>query len=84
MTNAAKYSEGERIDVYAAIEDGEARIYVRDAGPGFDKSVVGEGHGIANSIRGRMNSVGGTVRIHSNPGEGTEVLVAVQVDMVSA
>jgi len=84
MTNAAKYSEGERIDVYAAIEDSEARIYVRDAGPGFDESVVGESHGIEHSIRGRMKSIGGSVRIRSDPGVGTEVLVAVQVDRVSA
>jgi len=83
LTNAAKYSAGERIDVYAAIEDGEARVYVRDAGPGFDAAVVSGGHGMEHSIRGRMDSVGGSVRIVSMPGAGTEVLVAVQVDMAS-
>lgn len=84
MTNAAKYSEGERIDVYAAVEASEARVYIRDAGPGFDKAVVVEGYGLEHSIRGRMEAAGGSVRIVSEPGTGTEVLVAIQVEMVTA
>jgi len=83
MINAAKYSGVERIDVYAAIEDGDARVYVRDAGSGFDPDGVEMGHGIERSMRARMESVGGSMRIVTAPGDGTEVIFSVAVDEVS-
>jgi len=84
LTNAAKYSGSERIDVYAAIEDEEARVYVLDDGEGFDPGTVEMGHGIEQSIRARLESVGGAARIKSAPGEGTEVLMAVAIDRTHA
>ena len=49
-------------------------LYVRDRGAGFDPdSVAADRRGVAESIRGRMERVGGTARIVSAPGEGTEV-----------
>ena len=76
MTNAAKYSGSERIDLYAAVEDDTVAIYVRDEGRGFDVDHVSEGHGLEHSIRGRVREVGGEVCIESTPGEGTEVKVS--------
>jgi signal transduction histidine kinase len=47
---------------------------VRDRGAGFDpEAVAADRRGVAESIRGRMERVGGTARIVSVPGEGTEV-----------
>jgi signal transduction histidine kinase len=83
MVNAAKYSGVERIDVYSAIEDGEARVYVRDGGSGFDPDGVEMGHGIERSMRARMESVGGSMSIVTAPGDGTEVILSVAVDEVS-
>jgi signal transduction histidine kinase len=48
-------------------------VYVRDRGAGFDPAAPTERRGIAESIRARMERVGGTARITSTPGEGTEV-----------
>jgi signal transduction histidine kinase len=76
MTNSAKYSGTERIDLYAAIEDGAIAIYVRDEGRGFDVEHARTGHGLEHSIRGRVAEVGGDVCIESTPGEGTEVKVS--------
>ncbi len=77
MTNAAKYSGATRIDLYAAIEDGAVAVYVRDEGRGFDVETATLGHGLENSVRGRIRDVGGTVSIESSPGAGTEVKVSV-------
>ena len=76
MTNAARHSGAEEADVYAEIEGGLAAIYVRDRGRGIDETLE-RGHGIVNSIEGRMASVGGTAEVRSEPGVGTEVVVRV-------
>ncbi|MEN8239503.1 MAG: ATP-binding protein [Actinomycetota bacterium] len=73
MTNAAKHSGADRIDLYAAIEDDMVAIYVRDEGAGFDEEHATVGHGLEHSVRGRVRDVGGDVCIESTPGEGTEV-----------
>jgi len=83
MTNAAKHSGTDRIDVYAAIEDGDARVYVRDIGRGFDADAPDLGHGIEQSIRGRLESVGGEARFRSGRNEGTEVLMSVSMGKIS-
>lgn len=75
-TNSAKYSGTERIDLYAAIEDGAIALYVRDEGRGFDVEHVQTGHGLEHSVRGWVQEVGGDVCIESTPGEGTEVKVS--------
>jgi signal transduction histidine kinase len=76
MTNSAKYSGTERIDLYAAVEDGTVAIYIRDEGRGFDVEQETQGHGLENSVRGRVTGVGGDVAVDSTPGEGTEVKVS--------
>jgi signal transduction histidine kinase len=76
MTNSAKYSGTHRIDLYAAVEDGTVAIYIRDEGRGFDVEHAQHGHGLENSVRGRVAEVGGNVAIDSTKGEGTEVKVS--------
>ncbi|MCW2758863.1 MAG: hypothetical protein JWO46_2609 [Nocardioidaceae bacterium] len=49
-------------------------VRVSDDGVGFDRSAVGVSRlGILLSIEGRMDSVGGSARVRSAPGTGTEV-----------
>jgi signal transduction histidine kinase len=83
MTNSAKYAGTSRIDVYAAIEDGQATVYVRDDGEGFDIETTDLGHGIERSIRSRLAAVGGSADIVSAPSEGTEVVLRVAVQGVA-
>ncbi|WP_344610706.1 MacS family sensor histidine kinase [Dactylosporangium salmoneum] len=54
------------------------RITVRDNGTGFDPARLGEAAGegrlgVAQSIRGRIEDLGGTTDIFSRPGQGTEI-----------
>ena len=73
MTNAAEHSGADEVSVFADVGDDEIAVYVRDRGAGFDPDELPPGsHGIAESIRGRMERVGGSATVVSSP-EGTEV-----------
>jgi signal transduction histidine kinase len=74
LANAGKHGGSSRVTVYAEPGDnGGVACSVRDDGRGFDPSVTREGVGLQQSIRARMEEVGGTVDIESRPGGGTEV-----------
>ncbi|MFE7774207.1 PspC domain-containing protein [Streptomyces sp. NPDC057445] len=75
MVNAAKYGgEGGPVQVYAEVEGRTVFVSVRDRGPGFDPDAVPEDRmGVRESIIGRMQRNGGTARLRSVPGGGTEV-----------
>ncbi|HEX7308321.1 MAG TPA: PspC domain-containing protein [Lentzea sp.] len=74
MVNAAKHAGVGEVSVYAEIEPDKVTVFVRDRGKGFDPDAVPEDrHGLAGSIRGRMDRHGGAVRLRTAPGEGTEV-----------
>lgn len=74
MANAARHSGVEEVSVFLDAGEDGVSLYVRDRGAGFDPdAVAADRRGLAESIRGRMERVGGTARIVSAPGEGTEV-----------
>src|SRR5438270_314347 len=74
MTNAAKYSRAEEVDVYAESGEESVSVFVRDRGVGFDPSAVPSGRrGIAESIVGRMARAGGEAMVTSSPGGGAEI-----------
>ena len=78
MTNAARWSGCERVDVYLEASEAGVEVYVRDRGKGFDADAVGaDCHGIENSIRGRLARVGGRCAITTAPDAGTEVHLSV-------
>jgi len=76
MVNAAKYggAGGDTVQVFAEVEERTVFVSVRDRGPGFDPDAVpADRMGVRESIIGRMRRNGGTARLRSTPGEGTEV-----------
>jgi signal transduction histidine kinase/phage shock protein PspC (stress-responsive transcriptional regulator) len=73
MANAAQHSGAGEVSVFVDVGEDEVAVYVRDRGSGFDVEHVPAGsHGIAESIRGRMERAGGSATLASSP-EGTEV-----------
>ncbi|MGQ0775945.1 MAG: PspC domain-containing protein [Pseudonocardiales bacterium] len=77
MVNAAKHAGVAELGVYAEVEPGQVHVFVRDRGRGFEPAAVpSDRHGLADSIRGRMQRYGGTVTLRTAPGEGTEVQLA--------
>ncbi|MFC6014794.1 MacS family sensor histidine kinase [Plantactinospora solaniradicis] len=77
LDNVARHGGGRG---WVLVEDdvAEVTVSVRDDGPGIPPGrlgeAVGQGRlGVVQSIKGRISELGGTVRISSMPGEGTEV-----------
>ena len=69
---------GQRAWVLVEDEGSAVTVTVRDEGPGFepgrlDRAAAAGRLGVAQSIRGRIRDIGGTVDIASAPGQGTEV-----------
>jgi signal transduction histidine kinase len=72
LTNAAKHGEATRIGVALEPEGSSGRLTVNDDGKGFDVDGGSpEGHFGLILMRERVTAAGGTMRIHSYPGEGT-------------
>jgi signal transduction histidine kinase len=81
MVNAAKHAQVSEISVYVEVEEGEVHVFVRDRGVGFDPGgVPTDRHGLADSVHARMERHGGSVRLRSTPGEGTEVHLTMPVE----
>ncbi len=73
MVNAAKHAGVDEISVYVEVEwegdGGEVNVFVRDRGAGFDPDAVGpDRHGLADSVRTRMDRHGGSVRLRTRAG----------------
>ena len=69
MTNAARWSGCPTVSVYVEATPQGVDVFVRDRGAGFDPQVVdGDSRGIRDSIRGRLDRVGGALRDHQLEG----------------
>jgi signal transduction histidine kinase len=78
VVNAARHAGVQRVDVFVEADSAELTGYVRDTGRGFDPAAVhGDRRGISDSIVGRVQRIGGTALLHSQPGAGTEVEIRV-------
>jgi signal transduction histidine kinase len=74
LVNAAKHSGADAVSVYAELEADEVSVFVKDRGVGFDMDEIADDRqGIRGSIIGRIERHGGTVRVSSSKGGGTEV-----------
>ncbi len=72
MANAARHSGADEASVFVDAGPSRIAVYVRDRGAGFDpEAVAADRRGIVESIRGRMERVGGTATIVSAPGSST-------------
>lgn len=83
LANAVRHSGAHHIAVTLRYEARTVRLRVQDDGCGFDMAAQAlhpsGGFGL-ESMRQRVEQLGGALRIQSRPGGGTEVDVAVPVD----
>jgi signal transduction histidine kinase len=83
LTNATKHSRARSIHVHLDQSASQARCSIRDDGTGFDVPAVlarkGGGLGLLG-IQERINAIGGTLHIHSSPGQGTSLLIDIPLE----
>jgi signal transduction histidine kinase len=73
LQNAGKYAgEGTTVTVTVAAGDPGLTFVVKDDGAGFDTRSKGMGAGFQNMLD-RLGALGGTLRVESAPGRGTQV-----------
>ncbi len=72
LQNVAKYAEATRATISLAMREGSLVFTVADDGCGFDVNLAGRGSGL-QGMADRIESIGGTLEIHSTPGQGTTV-----------
>jgi len=78
LVNAAHHAGVASVALYAEAGPESVSVFVRDRGRGFDPDAVpSDRRGLAESVRGRIERAGGTARIRSAPGAGTEVELVV-------
>ena len=82
VTNAIKHSGGTQIDVTVSYHKEKIIISVKDNGVGFDVPRApgqNEGHFGLQGMRERLKRHGGTVKIESQSGTGTQVMLTVPI-----
>lgn len=77
LRNVTMYAGVREVTVTARADGpGSVEVTVHDDGAGFDPARIGPAStGLQNSVRGRMQDVGGTAEVVSSPGEGTTVIL---------
>ncbi len=78
LTNAAKHAKASRVIVFAEPEDDGVFVSIKDDGIGFDPAETPAGTGLSQSIRARIEDIGGSVTLRSAPTGGTEVQLLVR------
>jgi signal transduction histidine kinase len=79
LNNVARHSGANQVAVSLLREGEEVRLRIKDCGKGFDPMQTSDGLGLV-SMRERLRLVGGTIKISSAIGLGTEVEAVVPLN----
>jgi signal transduction histidine kinase len=79
LTNAAKHGLAGNVVVFADVDESSGGLFltIKDDGGGYDPATVVAGVGMARSIRGRVEGLGGHVEFAATKGDGVEVRITV-------
>jgi len=86
LTNAVRHAAAGSVRVRLDYDEAHVRLEVRDDGGGFQPESVGRASGDRFGLRGmreRVEQAGGTLRIQSSAGAGTEVTATLPLGRVS-
>jgi signal transduction histidine kinase len=83
LDNVVEHAGASRVALFAEEDGGGVVLTVRDDGRGFaydERRLLAEGKiGLAKSVKGRVEQLGGTMRVASRPGAGTEIELRVPI-----
>lgn len=83
LTNVARHADAGAVWVRLSTDAGRLRLVIRDDGRGMDTQAIPKARSFGLiGIRERAFMLGGEVRIHSRPGEGTEIEVVLPLALV--
>ncbi|WP_299526898.1 sensor histidine kinase [uncultured Lutibacter sp.] len=74
INNAIKYAEATEINILISENSSTIEFEISDNGKGFDINIVELGNGLEN-MQQRINEVGGTISINSQPDQGTSIKI---------
>ncbi len=81
LGNAARHAGVDHVRLVVTRTDGRLLLEVTDRGRGFDTKALRNNPGIGlNSMRERLEALGGTLTVVSEPGRGTRITAAVRRD----
>jgi signal transduction histidine kinase len=80
LANAAKHSQASRIDVSLQQRDYSLLLSVRDDGVGGADTARGSG---LVGLTDRVEALGGSIRVHSRPGTGTQITAELPLELES-
>jgi len=79
LSNVTRHSEAVKVELQLHREDSEVVLIISDNGKGFALSAA-EDHGMGlNSMRERVQSLGGNLIVESEPGQGTRLTARCQI-----
>ena len=77
LDNVVEHAGASRVALFAEEDGGAVVLTVRDDGRGFaydERRLLAEGKiGLAKSVKGRVEQLGGSMLVTSRPGAGTEI-----------
>jgi signal transduction histidine kinase len=80
LTNIASHARASRVTIRLVATPEAVQLTLKDDGHGFDpSSVADDRHGIVG-MRERVEMLGGSLAMKSDPGEGTRVEVTVPLE----
>ncbi|HEY2803296.1 MAG TPA: ATP-binding protein, partial [Actinomycetota bacterium] len=82
LQNVQKYANATTAQVRLSQNDGRLTFEVEDDGAGFDPAKTGYGTGL-QGMADRLDAIGGTLEVRSEPGEGTTIVGSVPVTTAS-
>ncbi|MCZ6529995.1 MAG: sensor histidine kinase, partial [Chloroflexi bacterium] len=83
LQNVRDYAQATQVKVLLDLDDTQVRATVEDNGKGFDVESAMEEDGAARGLRvnkDRLEQVGGSFEIESQPGEGTKASFAIPIE----
>jgi signal transduction histidine kinase len=79
LSNVTRHSEAVKVELQLHRENKEVVLIISDNGKGFDLSAAeDQGMGL-NSMRERLQSLGGNLIVVSEPGQGTRLTARCQI-----
>ena len=80
LRNIVRHAEAQQADITLECNADELNIVLIDDGKGFEPNAEVNRHGLGlTSMEERATTIGGTLEIHSEPGEGTRIEITIPI-----